>query len=263
MDAYGKLYSYLDSFPRALDSRHAAYCRLGNGKTLVLFIHGIQGSPSQFDWLADALPREVDFINLLLCGHGLDGAAFRSCGRKDWERQLQGLARHVLPLYERILVVGHSMGCLLALRLFRLMPAHIGGLLCWNAPFAIRPTWRYARSSLLALGKKPSANPHIHASRQANSISSQNPFTYLFSIRPYHDLLCLIREERKMLLPCPFPVYAFFSGEDEIVSPRSMTLCASKGIQAQMLAGCSHNHLTGEAKHTIQQTFLRILSQSK
>ena len=263
MDAYRMLYSYLDTLPHARDSRHAASCRLGNGKTLVLFIHGIQGSPSQFDWLIDLLKPDTDFINVLLKGHGSTAADFRSCGRKEWEQQLQGLAHHAAALYQHIIVVGHSMGCLLALKTFRSPPACTVSLILWNAPFAIRPTLRYVRSGFLALSRRPSANPHVRASQQANSLLSRNPLAYLFSIRPYWDLLRLIHDERKSALPCPCPVEAFFCDEDEIVSPRSMAISTSKGFHTQMLAGCSHNHLTSEAQLQIQQTFLRILSQSK
>lgn len=50
--------------------------------TVVLCVHGIQGSPSQFDWIISSLPAHIAAENLLLPGHGEDVRAFRSSGMK-------------------------------------------------------------------------------------------------------------------------------------------------------------------------------------
>ena len=44
--------------------------------TAVLCVHGIQGSPTQFDWVLDALPEDYHGESILLPGHGGDVRLF-------------------------------------------------------------------------------------------------------------------------------------------------------------------------------------------
>lgn len=144
MDRLAPVRAFLDSLPCAVYSRHESLCRLGNSQTVVVFVHGIQGSPSQFGWLMDVLPPETDFVNLLLPGHGRSVRAFRKAGKADWENTVSELVRLLSRTYRRIIWVGHSMGCLLGLHAARLMPDAFSALLL-NCPFILRPYWGLLR----------------------------------------------------------------------------------------------------------------------
>ena len=263
MDRLAPVLAFLDALPRAVYSAHSALCRLGQSPDVVLFIHGIQGSPSQFGWLMDVLPPETDFINLLLPGHGRSVRAFRTNGKAEWENAVNELIRLLSKAYRRIIIVGHSMGGLLALNAARLMPDAISALLLLNCPFALRPTWRYLRNNLLAILPVPSRDPYVLATREANSVPLRFSLTTLLVVRPFVNLLALICSGRRDLRALPMPVCACWAERDEIVSPASMDICAQKGFEVQLYSRCGHNYFTDEAKHNIQQTFLRILSQGK
>lgn len=262
MDRLAPVRAFLDSLPCAVYSRHESLCRLGNSQTVVVFVHGIQGSPSQFGWLMDVLPPETDFVNLLLPGHGRSVRAFRKAGKADWENTVSELVRLLSRTYRRIIWVGHSMGCLLGLHAARLMPDAFSALLLLNCPFALRPTWRYLRNNLLAtLLFIPSSDPYVLAAREANSVPLRFSLSSLFILRPYWGLLRMIRNGRRDLRPLPMPVYACWAERDEIVSPASMDFAAANGFEGKCYDRCGHNYLTDEARHDIQQTFVRILSQ--
>lgn len=262
MDRLAPVRAFLDSLPCAVCSRHEALCRLGNSQTVVVFVHGIQGSPSQFGWLMDALSPETDFVNLLLPGHGRSVRAFRKAGKADWENTVCELVQLLSKVYRRIIWVGHSMGCLLGLHAARLMPDAFSALLLLNCPFALRPTWRYLRNNLLAiLPFIPSNDPYVLSAREANSVPFRFSLSNLFILRPYWGLLRMIYHERRDLHPLSAPVHACWGERDEIVSPSSMAYGAANGFTVKCYDRCGHNYLTEEAKRDIQQTFVRILSQ--
>lgn len=256
------LLSYLqDSFRR--NGPHGSSWRIGDNKRIVLFLHGIQGSPSQFQWLVESLPDDVDYINLLLPGHGGTVKAFRRHGRAEWEQAVQSLLDYVLPVYEQIDLVGHSMGCLLWLFAHARQPGRFHSMLFISCPFALRPTIRYLRNNLLALYDFPTKNPYVQATREANSLSSRNPLSYLFCFKPYADLLRMILSARKVQPMPPENGAAYVGQKDEIVSPKSLSIAASKGFDTGVLPLCGHNYFTPEAKARIQENFLRMISQSK
>ena len=77
--------------------------------TAVLFVHGIQGSPGQFQFLIEALPAGVEVRNLLLPGHGGSARDFRSSDRAAWLAAVGGEAKRLLEQGRRVVYVGHSM----------------------------------------------------------------------------------------------------------------------------------------------------------
>ncbi|MBR6570934.1 MAG: alpha/beta hydrolase, partial [Clostridia bacterium] len=205
----------------------------------------------------------TDYINILLPGHGGTTATFRQYGRHEWEETVQALLDHVLPVYEQIDLVGHSMGCLLWLSSYRQYPDRFHSFLALSCPFALRPTLRYLRNNLLALYDLPVNNVYIQAARKANSLSSRNPFAYLFCLKPYSSLLSMIQSARKMNLRHIRNGFAYVGEKDEIVSPRSLPIASTIGFGTELLPLCGHNYFSPAAKSRIQENFLRMISQSK
>ena len=81
----------------------------------VLFVHGIQGSPSQFDFLISRLRDSVTVCNVLLPGHGTTIREFRNSSSSPWLPAVRDAAQKMKSQCERLYFVGHSMGCLLGL----------------------------------------------------------------------------------------------------------------------------------------------------
>ncbi len=159
-----------------------------------LFVHGIQGSPAQFQFLIERLPEDVRVRNLLLPGHGADVKAFRRSGREQWLAAVRQAAGELRGQCDRLIFVGHSMGCLLGLETERECPGTFAGMVLLCCPFHIRPTARYLRHSLSAvLPARETGDAFARAAREANSVTAAHPVQYLTCMHPYLELLRLMR----------------------------------------------------------------------
>ena len=230
-------------------------------QTGVLMVHGIQGRPKQFSFLAQSLPENVMTNCLLLPGHGAAVAQFRHSGQELWLSALVNAAKDMRQKCSRLLFVGHSMGCLLGLIAEKKNPGLFDHLILLCCPFALRPTFRYLKNNLLSFRKAP-ADPYVLATKEANSVTASTPLAYAFCLHPYMDLLRLIRRVRKMKPPS-VPVNYYFSEVDEIVSPRSALIAKKHEPEAvHFLKKCGHQYITEEAKKELIKDFLQIVGGS-
>ena len=108
----------------------------------VLFVHGIQGSPSQLDFLISRLPHSVTVCNVLLPGHGTTIREFRNSSSSQWLPAVRDAAQKMKSQCERLYFVGHSMGCLLGLLIENELPGVFSGMLLLCCPFFVQPTLR-------------------------------------------------------------------------------------------------------------------------
>ena len=87
---------------------------MDNKATAILFVHGIQESPAQFQWMIDQLPHGYAMKNVLLAGHGGNVEAFRHAGKKEWLDQVNDtaikLCRQVSACFLCWLLDGVSIG---------------------------------------------------------------------------------------------------------------------------------------------------------
>lgn len=106
--------------------------------TAIVFIHGLLGSPSFFKPIIAALnPGKCAVSSILLPGHGGNDADFLESNLYQWESAVR---RHIFELskkFRKIILVGHSMGSLLALSNSIYFPAVIG-IIAMATPLRIR-----------------------------------------------------------------------------------------------------------------------------
>ena len=227
----------------------------------VLFVHGIQGSPGQFHFLAEALPGDIEVRNLLLPGHGAGAAEFRAAGRMDWLTAVRRETEALQDTGKRVFYVGHSMGCLLGLRIAAETDPYAGMLLLC-CPFRIRITPRYLSNGLRAAGPaKPGEPPDVTATREANSVHRKHIAQQLTLIHPYAELLRLMAEARRLPNEAE-NLRFFFSERDEIVSPGSRALAAQAPHAAVCdLPGCTYNYFNNEARQLLRRTLRSVISE--
>ncbi len=227
-------------------------------RTGVLMVHGIQGSPKQFSFLADALPNDIITTCLLLPGHGAGVSQFRQSGQKLWLSSVVDAACEMRFQCSNLIFVGHSMGCLLGLLAEKENPGLFDGMILLCCPFSLRLTFRYLKNNALSFQKKP-VDPYVLATKEANGVNASTPFAYLFCLHPYMELFRLIRHVRKMKFPST-PAYYFFSCRDEIVSPRSAVIAREhEADRVCFLENCGHQYFTEAAKQEIINTLLKAL----
>ena len=104
-------------------------------RVCVLMVHGILGSPHHFDMLLPYIPEDWSFRSLQLDGHGGKVRDFRRTSREKWEAQVEREVADACASYERVVIVAHSMGCMLtANAVVKLHLEHkIGGMLFLGA----------------------------------------------------------------------------------------------------------------------------------
>lgn len=198
---------------------HKAYIRKVDGAdTAVLLIHGIVGTPRQFDGLLDLFPGNWSIYNILLDGHGGAVDDFSHTSMEKWKQQVQKQLAQLCATYEKVMIVGHSMGTLLAMEASQDRP-QVKALFLLNVPLCPRLKLSMAARSLgLALGLLHKDDPL----RCATSVMpDRRVWRYLGWIPRYLELFRLCAKSRKKMADLAVPAWAVQSKMDEMVSSRS------------------------------------------
>lgn len=241
---------------------HSTYQRITGNDTLVLCVHGIQGSPSQFSYLTDRLPADVDFLCPILPGHGGSVSEFARADSSEWLRFLREMLSDLVLRYKRIVYVGHSMGCLLGILAAAEGIAEFSGMLLLACPLALRPTVRYALNNWRAVTQKNPSSPWVQAAKDANSVSCRSPFAYLICIKPYLGLFRLMIMAKRTLAPLKAPVIALHSDGDEIVSRKSLSILSTRAhADTALVPDSGHFLYSSAARQIILQRLLSLLGE--
>lgn len=198
---------------------HKEYIRKVDGAdTAVLLIHGIVGTPRQFDDLIDIFPASWSIYNILLDGHGGSVKDFACSSMAKWQQQVQLLLTKLCADYEKVLVVGHSMGTLLAMEAAAGRP-QVKALFLLNVPLCPRLKLSMALRSLrMALGCLPQNDPLHHA---CSAKPTPKLWQYMGWIPRYLELFRLCAQSRRGMDGLGIPAWAIQSAADEMVSGRS------------------------------------------
>ncbi|MBR0303473.1 MAG: alpha/beta hydrolase [Clostridia bacterium] len=226
-------------------------------KTGIVFVHGIQGGPQQFDFLTERLPASVAYRNVLLPGHGATVKEFRRSGANEWLAAVTQASADMRDKCEELYFVGHSMGCLLGLLTEDELNC-FSRMIMICAPFYVRLTARYFKINFSAALKKQTNDPFVLATRKANSVSAKHAASYLFCAHPYLELFKLIKQVRRSDPKTACAEY-YFSELDEIVGRKSASYAAEHlGAKTQIFAGCGHNCFTDTAKEQLTSKILEM-----
>ena len=180
----------------------------GDADVGVLLLHGLTGTPHEVHPLADALFEAGYAVRApLLAGH-TDLTALERSTWRDW---YASAGEAFADLYDdgrrTVVVLGFSMGSLLALRLTALRPAQIRGVVAISVPLRF-PWWRrraivtmakLRRNKLLhgAVGILPKdGGPDIRVMREVDDSPSLEGFPY-----PALAELIALQDEVADLLP--------------------------------------------------------------
>lgn len=235
-----------------------------SARQAVLMIHGICGTPRHFDFLLGAFDQSWAVYNILLDGHGGSVQDFSRTSMKKWQSQTCAMLDMLSGKYDRILVVGHSMGTLLLMEAIPHYPKVCGCVLL-NAPLypRVHPK-QLPRMLRLTSGKSRLDDPEEALFYRASSITmSKNLFLYLGWIPRYWELLQLCKACRQHFhLGVPSLVY--MGDKDELVSSRSEKFFRSDPhIHLRVLENTGHFGLSQAAANTVLSDLPDFLSQLK
>lgn len=241
--------------------RHQAYSHISNADTIVLFVHGIQGSPLQFKYMVSALPKCIDYMCVLLPGHGGTIQSFRSAGKKEWTTFFQELCRDLKRRYKNICFVGHSLGCLIGIDAACSGCIEFAGMLLLACPLKIKLSLRYITTCYRAIRNRNPSSKYVLAARNANSVSFHHPFELITCGKPYLSLLFMILQARREFKLLTTKVCMMQSEKDEIVSKKTLRFInAIPDGRAVILPESGHFYYTPSAQKIILQELLRLLN---
>lgn len=110
--------------------------RFEGGRSGVLLIHGLTGTPMEMRLLGKGLNRAGFTVHgMQLAGHCGDVEDLLATGWRDWYASVEQAADEMLGKVDHLFVGGLSMGALLALKLAADRPGQIAGVGVYGATF--------------------------------------------------------------------------------------------------------------------------------
>lgn len=189
----------------------------------IIFIHGILEGPKQFRRLAElALEEGYNVHMLLLPGHGRSSKAFANTNYMKWVRYVSKKITQILRQYKEIIIVGHSMGALLAICEKARRDKRIKALFLINTPLKIRVWPRVIKGAIkIKLGKIEPEEKYVLAEYHAMSVGILRIRDVIGWIMRYSELLSVIKYTKRQIKRLDVPIFLVFAAKDEFVSMQS------------------------------------------
>ncbi|HSM26303.1 MAG TPA: alpha/beta fold hydrolase [Anaerolineaceae bacterium] len=205
-----------------------------NHSRVILYIHGVMGSPNEFSNLTGELNNfPIDYKAILLPGHGSTGKQFLNSNPHKWQSFVDHEVELLGKRYQQVFLIGHSLGGLLALNAASRFP--ISGIMLINTPLKTRITLRQIGLSLRVLvASKNSHDPLISTYQDSFSISMQDWWTMPGWVIRLADILLVAAKTRKILPDITTPVIIYQSLQDETVHPISADLLKKSLINSKV-----------------------------
>ena len=241
---------------------HSAFERIVHGSdTAVLMLHGIMGTPRHFDMLLPLIPESWSVYNVLLPGHGGTTLDFGRSSMEEWRGYSMERFRALCDRYRRVVLVGHSMGTLFAVRMALERPEKVPFLFFLASPMAVWMKPVMVENALrVAFRRVREEDPRQTASRDACSVETTlRLWEYLSWVPRYLELFREIRTVRAMLPELNIPCHALQSGKDELVSRRAVQILIESGkVDVTVLPGSGHYYYSEADRAVILETFREL-----
>lgn len=234
--------------------RNKPFYRTQNSRKLAYFIHGYCGNPGHFDqWVNQLFEMGYDCKGVLLSGHGGDARTFSKATGEQWKRHIQAELDAVSSQYDKILFVGHSMGCALS---FFIAGAcgKTEGVIAFNAAAKLhfRPAVLSKYWGLL-FGNPERDSEKMRTVRETAGVEVAGVHEAFLFAKPMKELRGLIREMRaRETIDCP--VLFVISKHDELVSGRAIEEFHERFPDSELLylPHSTHTYYPKEDRQKIQ-----------
>ncbi len=242
---------------------HREYIReIENSKYAVLMVHGIDSTPRHFDRFIPTVPGNWSIYAILLDGHGGEVKDFSHTSMKKWKAQVNSKVTELCSKYEKVVVVGHSMGTLLSINA---VPEHpeVKAMMLIDVP--LRPWVKFkmwVRTLKASFGMLNMNNPHEAALDYSIGVNlTPKLWQYIGWVPRYIELLVLCRQTRKKINSISVPCYVFQSRHDELVSVKSSRYFGQNPlVKHEMMEGSGHFYYPPEDLNRMLSCMEKILS---
>lgn len=203
---------------------HREYIRQIPGSRYALFmVHGIVGSPAQFQGLYPVIPEDWSVYNILLEGHGGTVMDFARSSMEIWRNQALHRLETLLAEHEKVLIAAHSMGTLFAIQGAVRHPDRILGLFLLQIPLVPHLPLRTCLHALQAAFGHTKPGTPAEAMANATALTLTPRLWQYFSWIPrFVELFQEISYTKKLLPQLKVPARSYPSQMDELVSLRTV-----------------------------------------
>lgn len=249
---------------KSYKNRHKPYLLTRkDADTAILLVHGIYGSPAQFEQLAKKLYQQgYTVMAILLPGHGSSAKDFSRAKAKDWHEEVSRAAELLNKSYKNIYMIGHSMGGLLIIN--EALKNGVNGVILMSVPMKVKISIGTVRMSFKMLWGNPDKdNDFLRSYRYAYSIQKGSIWHYILWFPRMLNLLQMVRNTRKSLCKVTFPVLIIQSRQDETVSWQSVTILKERlnsSVDTLLLDKSGHSYYHPEEIDSINDricTFIK------
>lgn len=203
---------------------HKEYRRSSdNTNTVILFIHGIVGTPNHFNALISLIPDSISVYNILLDGHGKGVRDFAKTSMKKWELQIAGTVEALSATYDEIYIVAHSMGTLFAIEQ-AIKNRKVSKLFLLAVPLKLSLKFKMLVNSLKVYFDRIRPDDyHALAAKKCYGIENdKNLLHYIGWIPRFFELFAKIRQTRSRITSLETTCSVYQSSKDELISRRSV-----------------------------------------
>ena len=246
------------------DMEHKEYARINDkASTAVMFIHGIVGTPNHFNEFVSVVPQSVSVYNVLLDGHGKGVRDFSKTSMKKWEAQIASVVEELSLTHERIYIVAHSLGTLLAIDQ-AIHNEKICRLFLLAVPLRLSLKPKMASNSLkVYFDKIRSDDYEAIAAKKCYGIGRDtNPLHYIGWIPRFLELFAKIQQTRKVINSLNKTCWVYQSKKDEMVSGKSIKILSSNSnILLNELPNSGHYYYPKEDFDYLIAEFNKLISE--
>lgn len=242
--------------------QHKEYVRKSeNSNTAILFIHGIVGTPNHFNEFVSLAPESVSVYNLLLDGHGKSVKDFSKTSMKKWETQVASVVEELSLTHEKIYIIAHSLGTLLAMEQ-AVKNKKVCKLFLLAVPLSLSLKPKMLVNSLKVYFDRirPEDYEALAAKKCYGIEKDKNPLHYIGWIPRFLELFAKIRQTRNNITLLNTPCIAYQSAKDEMVSRRSEKhLKRNSNILVKQLKNSGHYYYDKEDFAFLLSEFCNLL----
>lgn len=241
---------------------HNEYKRIvENSSKIILFIHGILGTPNHFDMLLNLVPENVSVYNILLDGHGKGVDEFSKTSMEKWEKQIECVINEISETHDEIYIVAHSMGCLFGIEQ-SVKNTKISKMFLLAPPLKLFLKPQMFINSAKVYFDKVDDEMVIAAKRCCGIAHNRNVFKYFGWTPRFLELFSKIKQVRKIMNEISVPCYVYQSAKDEMVSVSSAkVLRDNQNISVLYLENSSHFYYEKYDLEFLENEFNKFISQ--
>ena len=233
-----------------------------NNRIGIVFVHGIVGNNRIFDFISPLVPEGSVVKYVALAGHGGNALDFSRTSMSVWKQQVADAVIEMTGVCEKVIGVGHSMGCLLLLD--EDVRRRLSGLFLLNPPLRIRLKVGLLTNALKVTLGLTEGDAVALAAKDAYGISMDfNPLHYYGWPARYMELFAEIRRVRRSM-PNEFtcPVSVVLAEKDEMVSVSSKEILNDKeNVNVLFLPESHHYYYSPKDRVAICATFTDLMKR--